>query len=504
MKIYETVKSFFKTDINRNTSTQTPEYNVQDILTPALQNVELPDNFIGYSKNRTERSRKQLDNYVLKDKYIEACRRIAQYPEVSMVIDEHVNEMINRDITGNINKLDFKEGNELGDKTRELMIESFNKAKHMLDFDSNADYLTREWYIDGALPIEVVYDKEKTTNGILGLIQLSPLGLKEFKSNGKTFYTYRDIANYSYGMNIQQHQIPENELYNPEQIINISSGLYDESKTYYVSYLKLALKPANNLQQIEDGLIVHRILRGSEKRVWNIDVGSMPKTKAESYLNQVKSNISTEFQYDVNTGELHGTSAVRSIMEDYIFPTRNGNAKTSVDTLGGDTNFTDKIDDIQYFRKKLFQSMKFPISRIDDQSSLDFSSDDILREEMKYLSFINKLRRLFSDLFFEIMKRDLVAKEELTEAQFELLKQWMFIEWSTNNHIIERSRINNLKEKAEAMDDLESSGIIGKYISRKYAVNHILDMTDEEWKEQREIIEEENKELGPVDDGEEE
>jgi len=435
----------------------------------------------------------QLNKLEERDNLIEIYRTIAEKPEVSNCIDEIVNEILSPFESGEIVRVSFGEDDKdksIGDSTKTAIKDAFKKVLNLLDFNNESDEIIRDWYRDGFVPFECIYDNDKEKNGIKRLLQLSPFKFKRVKdlADNSYFYTYEQVLN---GLEVDGKNSIIGPKWEQEQVVIAASGKLDPTKTYESSYLREALKAINDLSHIENSLVVYRITRASEKNVWNIDVGNLPSQKAKNHLMSVARDINTNVKYNADTGQTSSEVAV-GIQSNWIFPSRNGKQKTSVDTIDGNADFISKLEDLDYFRKKVNEALKIPIGRLDQQSTLDFSSEDILREELKFTLFVNKLRRRFSQsLFMPLIYRELFSTKKITPEEWDKIKQKISFKWNNANAIVEKATANNIKTKIEGLAEVEQSGVVGKYVSIQFVLKNVLQMSQEEYEEQKKIIEKE-------------
>jgi hypothetical protein len=484
----ELTKSFLLEPINNNSlSTTSDADHVEKKFSDEL---ELPDyNSYGYSAE--SKKQLQISKIQERDTLIELYRTIADKPEVESAIDEIVNEMTSIFKTGDLVKIDFLEDSKVGDKTKKSIKKAFDKSLRLLDFYGEGDEIVKDWYRDGFLPFEIIYDNKKVKNGINNIIQLSPFKFKKIKiiNENKYIYTYQDVQDLEIQTNAGlDKNIP---IYKEEQIVLGTSGKLDPTKTYSSSYLRPALKAINDLTHIENSIVINRLTKASDKNIWNIDIGSMSNVKGKQHLASVAQDVQTNVKYNTETG-LTSTDVAVGIQSDWIFPTRNGKQKTSVETIDGNADFISKLDDLWYFRKKVNEALKIPVGRLDQESTMEFSTEDILREELKFTLFVNKLRKRFSrSVFIPIIYRELISTQEITENEWKEVEQSIIFLWNESNAIVAKAEANNAKSKLESVADVEDSGLIGKYISMEYVYKNILQMSKDEFDEQKKIIEEE-------------
>jgi len=469
---------------NKNSSITSEEVNVEYPLS------DTEHDFPVYSGAYTQfKEQRKLNSYQVRDANIMTYRRLAQRPEVQNSIDEIINEIISSYDDEKIVKIDYNENdkNKLGEATKTSVTESFEKCLSLLDFNKNAYYLINDWYIDGLMSLEAVYDNSKPKSGIIDLIKMSPIHLRDYTNNNKKLYRYeKNLTNYSNYSNVYK------DVYTEDQVIYVGSGLYDIERLYEVSYLQSALKSINDLAHIENGIIKYRITRASEKNVWNVDVGTMAKSKAENHLNSLARTISTNVKYDTTTGETN-LDSTEGITDDLLFPSRNGKQKTTVNTINSNNDFISKLDDLEYFRRKLYEALKIPVGRLDGDSSVDYSAMDILREELKFVKLVTRLRKQLNNIFLEFIKRDLICQGKITALEWKDIKQSIIIKWNQSNQIVENAEIESIQKRFEIIADIQDSGVVGKYIPISFIVDKILKMTEDEFNDYQKEIDKEKK-----------
>lgn len=493
MNLFEAMKKpFLKQEVRNDTTLTSGLDNIDKILSGDV--LDLPS-IHSYQYN-INRKQKELTSNEKTDSLIKRYRQISLFPEVSSAIEEIVNEAINVGDNGvSAPILTFKDNTTVSKQIQTKIIDEFNNVLGLLNFESIGDELFKQWYEDGKLVSEIIYDSKSTNKGIQDIILLNPIGFRELydeKTKSK-FYTY--TKSYSVGILARYND----RTYTPEQIVLSKSGL-KYNREFDIGYLYYALKTVTNMNMIEDSMAIYRILRAAESRIWNINVGRMPKQKAETYLSNVINQIKSKLTYNHVTGEVDGQSDIKSLINDYVFPTRGSGESTSVDTIGGDTSFVSSTEDHEMFLKKLYIALKIPVSRLDaDNSTMDFTASDILRAEMKFTKYVNKLKRKFGHTYLlEILKLQLISKKVITQNEWKEIKKNILLKWNNSNEILENARLENMKTKAEAFSDLKDS--VGKYYSKTYLLKTIMNMTSEEIEEMQKQIKEEEKIFGKDDE----
>ncbi len=478
---------------NSNLSINTDIDNIEKNLSNL--NYDYPS-YQHYSQFGLSKKINKRQNNQIKDDYIATYRRISLKPKVDNAIDEIVNEILTSFDDGDTVKLDFLNDTGLGDASKKAIEESYKKILNLLNFSNNKNDLIKSWYIDGEKDLECVYDNSDSTKGVVGINSLTPIGLRKIKiaNDEKVYWKYGSRTE-----NNNEFREYEDSMYKDEQLVHVGSGLWDDTKSFEISYLRLALKAINDLAHIENTIIIFRLTRAKSVNIWNIDVGNMAVNKAKNHLQAVKNDISSNLKYDTTDGSTT-TEPTEGIQDDYIFPSRNGKSKTTVDNLEGNTDFISKLDDLEYFRKNMYEALKIPISRVDSQSTLDFDGTDILREEVKFSKNIDKLRTQINNIFKELIKRDLVLKKEITEEDFSKFQNDILFKWNETNNIVEKAKLDNIMKRIEAMETVKDSGLLGKILSNKWVYENVMGLTSQDMEEEMKQIELEKKEGHHQDD----
>ena len=425
-------------------------------------------------------------------------RSISQYPEVDMAIEDICNEAITDEngviVRLNLDNLDQK------DSVKELIMEEFDRILSLTNFSMTAYDTFRRWYIDGRLFYHCIINDSKPDAGILELRQIDPTKIRKIKEvekvkdpktgadltkEGKEYYLYQDdtMSNNSEGLRI-----------NPDAIIQVNSGLLNEERNKVVGYLNKALKPLNQLSMMEDSLVIYRISRAPERRIFYIDVGNLPKGKAEEHLNNTMNKYRNKIVYDPTTGNIKDEKVHRNIMEDFWLPRREGGRGTEIDTLPGGTNLGE-IEDVQYFQNKLYRALNIPMSRLSEGDAFSVGrSSEITRDELKFQKFIDRCRGKFSTLFYEALKRQLILKKIIVPSDWVNIREEIVVEYSRDNYYAELKDGEILKERIEMVQMMDE--YIGLFWSKDWVRRNILKLTDEDIKQ----IAKDNKEDPMSDD----
>ena len=361
-------------------------------------------------------------------------RSVANYPEVDMAIEDICNEAIT-DENGIIAKLNL-DNLDQADKVKELIQDEFQRILNLTNFSANAYDTFRRWYIDGRLFFHCIINESKPDAGIIEMRQIDPTKIRKIKETEKVkdpktgadlvkevgeYYLYQDdvMTNNGEGLRI-----------NTDSIIQVNSGLLNEERNKVIGYLNKALKPINQLSMMEDSLVIYRISRAPERRIFYIDVGNLPKGKAEEYLNSTMNKYRNKVVYDPTTGNIKDEKIHRNIMEDFWLPRREGGRGTEIDTLPGGSNLGE-IEDIQYFQNKLYRALNIPMSRLTEADAFSVGrSSEITRDELKFQKFIDRCRNKFSTLFYEALKRQLILKKIIVPSDWVNIREEIVVEYS--------------------------------------------------------------------------
>ncbi len=449
---------------------------------------------------------------------IRRYRQMAIYPECDSAIEDIVNEAIVADTNDSPVEIELSNLNA-SDGIKKKIRDEFKYVLELLDFDKKAHEIFRNWYIDGRLYYNKVIDQKDPHNGIEELryidsskmrfvrqIKKSPKErMNELEArNGKdnpTAYNFPEIEEYfiytpgggpntqtgMYGVNAADKGVRMTR----DSITYCTSGLVDRNKGTTLSWLHKSIKPLNQLMMIEDSLVIYRLSRAPERRIFYIDVGNLPKMKAEQYLRDVMMRYRNKLVYDANTGEIRDDKKFMSMMEDFWLPRREGGRGTEISTLPGGQNLGE-ITDIQYFQKKLYRALNVPETRVQGEGGFSLGrSSEILRDEIKFSKFVGRMRKRFSHLFSDILKTQLILKNIITPEDWDIMEDHIQYDFLYDNHFAELKEAELLQERLNLAASAEP--YIGKYYSQDYVRRHVLRQTDEEILEQDKIIDKEIK-----------
>jgi hypothetical protein len=423
-------------------------------------------------------------------------RDIASQPEC----DAAVEDIINESIVGNNDEAPVNlvlDELEISDKLKEAVKFEFDTVLKLLNFNAYAHDIYRKWYIDGRLPYHIIIDKNSPKKGIQELRYIDPTKLRkvkevEEKQDPKTgakiieksdeFFLFQDklMSGAEQGLKIY-----------PDAIAYCTSGQMDPGRKRILSYLHKALKPVNQLRMMEDSLVIYRISRAPERRIFYIDVGNLPKGKAEEYLRGIMNQYRNKLVYDASTGDIKDDKKHMSMLEDFFLPRREGGRGTEITTLPGGENLG-QIDDIIYFQKKLYKSLNVPVNRLEQEAQFTLGrSSEITRDEVKFKKFIDRLRKRFSDLFMQLLKTQLLLKGIITESDWKDWKESIAFDYIEDNYFSELKQSEMLRERFDMLGNLDE--YVGKYISNEWIRKNVLRQTDDEIEEIKKQIDQETK-----------
>ena len=441
---------------------------------------------------------------------IRKYRNMALHPECDTAVEHVVNEAIVADLNDSPVEIDLDNLNASAG-LKNVIRDEFKYIKDLIGFDKKAHEIFRNWYVDGRLYYHKVIDLQKPELGLEEVRYIDPLKIKlmrirpkdqqkkyEVKPSGSIgesitedtkvveFYTY-----YPQGTAQKYGSIAGKGIkISKDAITYCSSGLVDRNKHIGLSYLHKSIKALNQLRMIEDSLVIYRLSRAPERRIFYIDVGNLPKVKAEQYLRDVMSRYRNKLVYDANTGEIKDDKKFMSMLEDFWLPRREGGRGTEITTLPGGQNLGE-LTDVEYFQKKLYRSLNVPESRIGADGGFNLGrSSEILRDELMFSKFVGRLRKRFSGVFLDLLKTQLILKNIVTPQDWNKMAEHIQFDYLYDNHFAELKETELMNERLNLMTQIEP--YIGTYYSRDYVKRKILRQTEEEMIEMDKEMEEEN------------
>jgi len=445
---------------------------------------------------------------------IKRYREMALHPECDSAIEDIVNEAIVSDTNDSPIEIELSNLNA-SDGIKKKIRQEFKYILSLLDFDKKSHEIYRNWYVDGRLYYHKVIDLKNPSEGIQELRYIDAMKMRHIRQHKKTEKDRYRLANVN-SDNPMDYEFPEIEeyfIYNPkmtypttnpsalggtggikmtkDSVTYCTSGLVDRNKGSTLSYLHKAIKSLNQLRMIEDSLVIYRLSRAPERRIFYIDVGNLPKVKAEQYLRDVMMRYRNKLVYDASTGEIRDDKKFMAMLEDFWLPRREGGRGTEISTLPGGQNLGE-ITDIEYFKKKLYRSLNVPPSRMDGEGGFNLGrSSEILRDEVKFSKFVARLRKRFSYMFHDILRTQLILKNIITPEDWEIMSEHIQYDFLYDNHFTELKDAELLNERLNMVQVAEP--YIGKYFSQDYVRRKILRQTDIEIIEQDAIIKKEIK-----------
>ena len=451
---------------------------------------------------------------------IRRYREVALHPECDMAIEDIVNEAIVSNENQQSVQLDLRNLN-YNDSIKKAIRDSFREVLDLLNFDTKGHDIFRRWYVDGRVYYHKIIDKESPRKGITELRYIDPRKIKKVREVRKNRVdgmpgSFAMTDKYQEFFLFNERGIHPTATSNAgglqiatDAIAYCPSGLIDQTANIVLSYLHKAIKPVNQLRMIEDAVVIYRIARAPERRIFYIDVGNLPKIKAEQYLRDVMARYRNKLVYDASTGEIRDDRNYMSMLEDFWLPRREGGRGTEITTLPGGQNLGE-IADIEYFQKKLYRSLNVPISRLESGTGFNLGrAAEISRDEVKFTKFVGRLRKKFCMLFHDLLKTQLILKGIIAPEEWDLIAGDITYSFLQDGYFAELKHTEMLRERIGLVRDLES--YIGKYFSNEYIRTKILKQNEQEQEEINNQIKEEQpeqpqeteptKETEPVDQG---
>ena len=432
---------------------------------------------------------------------IQQYRSMALYPEVDRAIQDIVNDSIVFDDDQDCIKLDLDYVETVSDNIKHKINQEFKAIKKLLNFSNKADDIFRRWYIDSKLFFHIIIDTEYPEKGIQELRPIDPTKIQKIRKieketknvNGvnialvkkmEEFYVYTDLEKDSImpttvgGLKIAL-----------DSVCYVPSGMVDSASKRVVGYLQKAIRPINMLRQIEDAVVIYRISRAPERRVFYVDVGNLPKQKAEQYISSLMNKYRNKITYDSRSGEIKDERNHQSMLEDFWIPRREGGKGTEISLLDGGQNLG-QMEDVDYLLKKVYRALNVPISRMETTTGFNFGrSSEITRDEVQFYKFIEKLRKRFSLIFLDLLRKQCLLKGIMTEKDWNDLEQDIRFDWNKDSYFTELKQNEIMREKVDMMNIM--ANYVGQFYSAKWIRKNILKQTEDEIAEINEQIQEE-------------
>ena len=453
--------------------------------------------FFGQVLDTDGRERSEVD-------LIRRYREISQQPECDSAIEDIVNEAIvsnekDMAVAIELDRLNYTKG------IKEKIRKEFAHIMSLLDFDIKGHDIFRRWYVDGRIFYHKVIDKNNPKLGIVEVRYLDPKKIRKVRqiSKDKKPGTSLDIVTkvedyFIYNdKGLNSGAMSEGIRITDDSITYVPSGLIDQNRGSVLSHLQKAIKPVNQLRMIEDSVVIYRISRAPERRIFYIDVGNLPKVKAEQYLKDVMNRYRNKLVYDASTGEIRDDRNHMSMLEDFWLPRREGGRGTEITTLPGGANLGE-IEDIKYFQNKLYRSLNVPISRMEAESGFSLGrASEITRDELKFTKFVQRLRKRFTPIFTDMLKSQLILKGIITLEDWDNMKEHIQYDFLQDGHFAELKRAELMQDRINALQSIET--YIGTFYSKQWVQKNVLNMQDAEIEEMQKQI---NQEAGlDVEDG---
>ena len=433
-------------------------------------------------------------------------REMSMHPEVERAVDDILNEAIIVEEKEKIVQINLDD-TKLSTNIKKKITEEFENVLTLLDFNKSAFDIFRRWYVDGRMYYHVIIDITKPGDGIKELRYIDPRKLRKIrevkrKRDGKSQVTQTQTVQEYFIYNEKGFQNKAGEVGTatavqglkiaPDSIVHITSGVLDPMNSVVLSHLHKAIKPLNQLRALEDATVIYRISRAPERRIFYIDVGNLPKMKAEQYLRDMMTRHKNKVVYDASTGEIRDDRKFMTMLEDYWLPRRDGSRGTEITTLPAGQNLG-KLEDVEYFQKKLYESLNVPVTRLEQDGSFIFGQgQEISRDEIKFTKFIDRVRMRFNHLFLDSLKRQLLLKNIITDDDWELFETHIKFDYTKDNYFEQQKQSSVMTDRVNLINLMQP--LIGKYYSNEWVRKHILQQSDEEIEEMDEqnMAEQEN------------
>jgi len=494
------------------------EETLDPSVTPSVVSPQIEDGAINISAGSHYGIYVDIDgSYRSEVDLVTKYRTMAMQPEVEQAIEDIVNESVVHDDEGNSVKI-MVEDLEQPQTIKDKITEEFNNVLRLLDFNNNGNDIFRRWYVDGRLYFNVVIDPNNPRAGIQSLINIDPRRIRKVRNvhKKKDKVTNTEVIDNIEEYFIYNEKTLNNTVSNPiltgnysggtkltsDSVVYLTSGLYDPARSTVLSYLHKAIRPMNQLRFVEDAIVIYRLSRAPERRVFYVDVGNMPKMKAEQYLRDLMVKYRNKLVYDSATGEIRDDRRQLSMLEDFWMPRRGEGKSTEITTLPSGQNLGE-LSDVNYFERKLYKSLNVPVSRLEAQQGFTLGrSNEITRDELKFMKFIEKLRARFSIMFDELMARQLSLKGVCTLQEWDEFKQSVHYDFLKDNNFAELKEAELLQNRVALLNVVDP--YVGNYFSKAWVRKNVLHLTEDDIKLLEQQMEEEaanaevSNELNPM------
>jgi hypothetical protein len=444
-------------------------------------------------------------------------RSMAMQTEITQAVDEVVNEAISVDSHEKVVEV-VLDDTELPDKVKERIIEEFDNVLSLLDFSNNAYDIFYRFYVDGRLNYHIMIDNDNLKEGIYELRYIDPRKLRLVKEIDKRerdphsgtpvkrvkseYFMYSE-AGFGSTKGSQMDGTSTGYRIAKDSIARITSGILNENNSMVLGHLHPAIKPLNQLRMLEDAVVIYTLTRAPERRIFYIDVGNLPKAKAEQYLHDMMVRHKNKLRYDSTSGDITDSRRFMTMTEDFWFPRRGGERSTEVDLLaGGNSQALSSDENLQYFQKQLYKSLRVPVSRLESENMNTFGRvSEISRDELKFGKFIRRLRTRFSQLFDTLLEKQLILKGVIDPEEWDEIKNKIRYDFMKDNYYEELKSAEILREKMSTLREVEEQ--VGKYFSREWVIKNVLFMSDDDWKDMQKQMkkekEAEEQEMGDLE-----
>jgi hypothetical protein len=433
-------------------------------------------------------------------------REMAMQPEIESAIEDIINEAVVQDDDGTSTKI-VLDKLEQSDKIKKAIENEFNTVLKLLNYNNMSQDIFKRYYIDGRLFYQIMIDKDNPTSGIKELRYIDPRKIRKIREvkkdkDPRSGIELMNVVNEYYIFNdksingSQSNYGPVGARIAKDAIINVNSGLMDSRRASVLSYLHKAIKPLNQLRMIEDAVVIYRISRAPERRIFYIDVGNLPKMKAEQYLRDIMVKYKNKLVYDAQTGEVRDDRKFLSMMEDFWLPRREGGKGTEIQTLPGGQNLGE-LEDVKYFEKKLYNALNVPISRLEQSTAFSIGrATEITRDELKFSKFVNKLRNKFTELFDHALRVQCVLKGICTDEEWTDFKEKIYYDFLKDNNFTELKDAELLRERLTLLSSIDA--YTGRYYSMDWIRRNVLRFNDDDIQKIDAEIKKERKEGIPM------